>query len=290
MLLENTAFYQLKREKETILLLLILHIKTKECMLNSFNNLSLNDDFWIQIKGHLISFGFKGLPKDVHFTIFFGKNSPAYNFHVTKNISDTLLKPRIGILTIERKVLDEVSPASFQRLMYKLLQPIDLDELIRNSKGNISFLSFDSLKNTPFSNEVEERFTKGIKEISRIRKKKRIKIEGNIGEHLEKTFLREKFSDDISNYLQETPTVFDPKAESYLVQIGKETIPCFRINDKWYKFSFDDFKPMDILTGFVRPELARMIIWRTKRAIVLLKYANFYGDVEYLHKPLKLTR
>ena len=61
---------------------------------------------WVQINPHLLSFGYKSLPKDVHFTISW--NGEKYiDLHLTRNVSDKDDKPCIPILKIEQEEMEE---------------------------------------------------------------------------------------------------------------------------------------------------------------------------------------
>lgn len=117
-------------------------------MIDSIDHFSINDNFWIQFKSHLISFGFKRLPKDIHFTIGFDQSSPDANIHLTKNHSDPKDKPKIKLIIIDKKVLEEITPSLFTSILNYILRPLEMRQIQKEMKGEIGFISFDKRQNS----------------------------------------------------------------------------------------------------------------------------------------------
>src|ERR1700743_1741142 len=77
-------------------------------MNTTINHISFEDSLWIKFSEELISFGHKGLPSDVHFTISFDPRNEDINFHITRNVSNQLNKPKITIACIHKELFKEL--------------------------------------------------------------------------------------------------------------------------------------------------------------------------------------
>src|SRR6185503_17889943 len=102
--------------------------------MTAINHISIKDTFWCKIEEYLISFGYKQLPSSVHFTIAFNKESKDVNFHITKNIGEKTLKPKIEIVRIDKNILRQVYPKLLKLAIRRMLATIDLEELQERNK------------------------------------------------------------------------------------------------------------------------------------------------------------
>jgi hypothetical protein len=156
---------------------------------DKIDHISINDFFWIKFAPQMINFGFQGLPKSIHYTIAFSDKSSDINFHVTKETQDPKNKPKIEIVRMDKKLLQEwfekILPKLSISFLNNLLQPLDIVELKERHNDNLGFISFESLKNTNEYLLTEQKLIDSFKEISRVRKKTRLKVEGNIEERLD---------------------------------------------------------------------------------------------------------
>lgn len=142
------------------------------------NNVSINNDFWIQIKTNLISFRFKGLPKGVHFTIGFDERSSDVNFHVTNNHSNPDNKPQIKIVKIDKSHLEEIAPSFLISLLSLVLQPFSFNDLEKNEKDEFNFIPFEDIETPELSSLFEQGLIDSFKDKSRFKKKNKVKNRG----------------------------------------------------------------------------------------------------------------
>ena len=61
-----------------------------------------------------------------------------------------------------------------------------------------------------------------------------------------------------------------------------------RIQGEWYTIR-KDIKPVDLLLSVVNPSLAKLLLWKTKRAISAIITAESYEDIKHLNNPILLV-
>lgn len=258
-------------------------------MAEAIDHISINDIFWVQFREHLISFGFKGLPKDTHFTISFDKKSADINFHITKNVADPTNKPKITIVCVDKLILEEITPSLFLSVVNKILQPINIEELKSNSDSDLGFISFDGLENSDTSLLTEQKLIESFREISRLRKKTRLKIDGDIEKRFESFVTSDELKTSVHNKIVEFPTEFKNLIDGGIIISEENTIQVFRIGEKWFTLKMD-LNPLDLLTAFINLNLSKKLIWKTKRALVSIKNAATYTDIMHLNEPIRLVQ
>lgn len=258
-------------------------------MVETIDHISINDIFWIQFKSHLVSFGCKGLPDGTHFTIGFDERSTDINFHVTKNTTDPKDKPQIKIVIIDKQTFEEVTPSLALSMLNKILKPLDMKKLKAKYNYDLGFISFDSLQNSEASFLTEQCLIDGFKDISRLKRKTRLKVEGDIEKRLESFATSEQLQQTLLNNKVELSDEFEKYVEGGMVLMEDNTLQVIRINERWFTIR-TDIKPFDILCAFVKPKLACHLVWKTKRALVAVKHAKKYSDTENLNRPIRLIR
>ncbi len=256
-------------------------------MTDTVDYISINDIFWVQIKSHLVSFGFKGLPDNVHFTIGFDDRSPDINLHITKNVADSINKPKIRIICIDKILLEEIAPSLSLAMLNKILQPIDLGELKRKYNYDLGFISFDNFEHSKTYSLTEQKLIDSFKDISKFKRKTRLKIEGDIEERLELFSISEDLQSSIFDNMVELTTEFQKPVDGGVIISEDNTLQVIRFNYKWFTIR-TDLKPFDLLKAFINPKLENHLIWKTKRALVSIKYAETYADTKQLDKPVRL--
>lgn len=254
-----------------------------------FDYISINDIFWIQFKMNLISFGFKGLPDKTHFTIVFDSRNPDINFHVTKNTANKKDKPQIKIVIIDKKLLEEVIPSIMIALLNKVLKPFNIKEYKDKFDYNLGFVSFESLQNSMYSYLNEQQIIDGFKDISRIKQKTRLKVEGEIETRIENFANSKELQNRVLDNIVELSDDFTNVTNGGIILTEDKLLQVIQINEKWFTIR-NEIKPFDILCAFVNPNLAQLIIWKTKRALISLKNANKYSDTQHLNKPIRLVK
>ncbi|MBI1184146.1 hypothetical protein GC194_07735 [bacterium] len=258
-------------------------------MTRTIDHISVNDLFWIQFKSHLISFGFKGLPDGIHFTIGFDSRTPDANLHVTKNHSDPKDKPKIKIFVIDKALLEEIAPSLSLSMLNSLLEPIDIDNLQLESKSDLGFISFNNIENSALSAISEQKLIDSFKDISRFRKKSRLKIKGNFEERLENFVQDNEYQQEMMKKLERLDLTeeFKSPVEGGIILTSDNILYVIRINALWYTFK-TDLKFSDIFTGIMDARLVRHLIWKTKRAIIQVKNAETYLDTKKYDNPIRL--
>lgn len=238
---------------------------------------SVNDLFWIQVKEHLISFGYKELPKDIHFTISFN-SVRGINLHVTKNTNDFKNKPQIGIVTISKDDFDRFENLITKKLLRLILKPFDIGDFKKRNMNKVGFLSFEKIYLGNTGKMIEEKLKGIIKPISKLQKRSRFKIKGDI----ETAFNENPFSTTFLKKMMKHIRPLNFKSTLF-VEGGnlisrKESITVVKIDDKWFEFNQPDITNLLIL--LMGENIGNKIKWRLKRAIVLVKNANTYKEVE----------
>lgn len=253
----------------------------------AINHFSVNDDFWFHIKPHLVSFGFKWLPKNVHFTVVFDENERDVNFHVTKNTSDNLTKPQIKIFRIDRIFFNSDIEWAVFLLLNKFLVFVDIEELLNQSRDKLYFLPFDDLSG---SEKIETKLIGDINTISKYKRNKtRMKLAGDVTATLKNFVSTEDMQSVIFENLAEVRSKSKITGDRGIIISGKNCISVIKINEEWYTFR-TDLKPIDLLSTFVRLKDGKYLYWRVMRAIVAIKLARTYENVEHFDKPFRLIR
>lgn len=258
-------------------------------MTKTIDHISINDVFWVQFKSHLVSFGFKGLPDNIHFTIGFDDRSPDINLHITKNVADQTNKPKIRIACIDKILLEEIVPSLSVAMLNKFLQPIDLEELKRKYDYDLGFISLDSFEHSDRYSLTEQKLIDSFKDISKFKRKTRLKIQGDIENRLEAFSTSEEMQSLLLDNMVELTTEFQKPVDGGMIISEDSTLQVIRLNDKWFTLR-TDLKPFDLLTTFINSKLANHLIWKTKRALVNIKNAETYADIQPLDKPVRLIR
>lgn len=147
-------------------------------MNQDINMISINEDFWIQIVDGRISFRFKGLPKDIHFTLSFRPDRPDINFHVTReiNIPD---KPQIKVALIDKELIKQLVIPIGISLFSAMIEPLSLKPYHLNS-NKCAYVPFDAFNDKPMQIRIETHFKRAFRSIARVKGKKKFKLEGDI--------------------------------------------------------------------------------------------------------------
>jgi hypothetical protein len=258
-------------------------------MTKTIDHFSINDLFWVQIKEHLISFGFKGLPTDTHFTIGFDDRSPDINLHITKNTAAPSNKPKITIVTIDKTLLEQDINSLALKLLNKVLQPFDINEHKNKYDYNLGFVSFENIQNSSSASITEQGLIDSFKDISQIKSKTRLKIKGDIESRLENFAKSEVIQSTILDNIIELTDEFITLADGGMIISEENTVQVIRFNGKWFTLR-TDLKPMDFVTILVNSDLAKLLYYKTKRALIIVKNSNTFDDTRQLNKPIRLVR
>lgn len=252
------------------------------------NKISIDGKFWVQLQPHLLSFGWEGMPKDVHYTIAFNEHSPMINLHVTKNVTleNDERKPYIRIVQISKEDLTRVSDSITKRMMGLIMEPYDIVEFKRKHRSQVGFLSFSSLQEGEVSKVVEMKLVNAFKPITK-RQGKRLKFQNKIAEQLE-SFATEK---GLMKRMFREIRPLRAKPKSWIeagMLIGKhECVTVIRIIDKWYKIR-EHNSIRGMIKHLTNDKIAEVLTKKTKYALAKIRHANTYQQVAHHDKPVTL--
>jgi len=255
-------------------------------MIEKFNYFSYSDLFWIRFNPHLIAFGFKGLPEDVHFTIGFDGRSPDINIHLTKNTTDNKDKPHIKIVVINKELLKEEVMNIFHSIFRYFFKPLNIDDL---GSDDVKFISFNDILGDETSSIIETEFINFLLSNSKIKQKKKVKLNEGLDSKLMELSSSESFQEPLISKMVDFQLASDKSKEGGLIICNEEVITALKINEHWYSIS-KNFEPIDFLYHLLGKQLTRDIKWKTKRALVNIKSASTYSDTDHLNKPIRLVR
>tara|TARA_B100000780_G_C21095085_1_gene441600 strand:+ start:173 stop:967 length:795 start_codon:yes stop_codon:yes gene_type:complete len=260
-------------------------------MVDKIDYISFNDIFWVQLKEHLISFGYKGLPDGIHMTIGFDKRSKDVNLHVTKNHSSIKDKPQIKIVLIEKILLEEIGLDLLMSLQHAFLKEICIKDFTDESNSDIGFLSYSKFEKSKLSDEVLEKVIERFSDLTRIKRKSRLKIKGKVEERLNYFANDEEYLEKVLNIVEILDTSIDygESIDSGILISNNSPFGVIRINNSWYTVN-TELKIIDLLNTFLNKRLSNHLIWKTKRAIIKLKSAEKYSDTKEFNNPIRIQR
>lgn len=238
---------------------------------------SVNDLFWVQFKEHLISFGYKELPKDIHFTISFN-GVHGINLHVTKNSDDFKNKPQIGIVSINKDDFERFENLITKKLLHLILKPFDIEDFKKRNRNRVGFLPFEKIQQSNTGKMIEEKLKDIIKPISKLQRKSRFKIKGDLSTAFNENTFSIPFLNKLMKHIRPLNFKSNLFVEGGNLISRKESIMVVRIDDKWFEINQPEIKNLLIL--LMGKNIGNKIKGRLKRAIVLVKNANSYKEVE----------
>jgi hypothetical protein len=257
-------------------------------MLEEIDSISFSDLFWIQYKDDRISFRINGLPEDIHFTISWHKNSSKVNLHITKNVGDEGNKPKIVIAEFKKSIIEELVSLIPVCILNSLYSPISFKKYSRKSRKNIRLCYLDELEKHKFCIPIEEMVTQIFKEASTIKRKKlrvRSNLENNFIPILHSAEMRFLFLSNLKSLNSRSFASGTNRAG--VLFMGKKTFQFISSNGKCY-IQRQKMTIYDLLTSFMKPELARSLINLTNEALEQIKNAETFNDTIPFNRPYQL--
>jgi hypothetical protein len=257
-------------------------------MESDISNIRINDWFWVKFGTGFVSFGYKGLPDDVHFTLSLSEKADDYNIHLTRNIgTDPRNKPKIEIVRINKKILEKIGPYSALNLIYTFLKPLDVNPIIK-SKRKTKFISIESLESGPRAKELESHVIESFKPISKIKSKGRFRIEGPLESVFENVLQNEQYLDSIFDSCVDFKDIIDQPTRGGMLMYSKKSIPILKINNEWFEFS-PEVNPMELLSSIVGDDWANAISDYTKLSLDHITAAKDYEETKPWNTPIILV-
>lgn len=249
-----------------------------------YDYFSLNDDFWIQFRGHLVSFGFKGLPKDIHLTVSFHPDNPKVNFHVTKNAGDLSSKPKIAIVEIDKSVLEQISDSVNRKMLGLMLKPFDMRQFVLDNRNKVGFISYDDIQKGKYSTQMEDNLKNAVLPITTFPRKTRIKVKGDVGARLESLAGSKEYSKQLFSYVVSVRHIPKGVFVGGMLLTKKDLKIIMRINETWFELKQPE-NIVDFFNSVLGKDATKKLSRRYKRALVLVRKANTYQEVEKYDKP-----
>jgi hypothetical protein len=258
-------------------------------MKSEINNIKINDLFWIKFGNGFISFGYKGLPSDMHFTVSMSDKSDDYNIHLTRNIgTDPKNKPKIEIVRINKNILEKVAPYSILSIIYKFLKPIDISAIITNAKEEAFFISMESLQNGPDAQEIESHIIETIRPISKVKSKGRFRIQGELEGAFENVLRNDQVLSAILDSQTEFKDAIGTSTKGGMLMYKQEAIAVLQINGQWFEF-MPEVNPIEILASIVGREWAKVISEHTNISLSRIKDATNFDETKKWNTPIVLV-
>jgi len=256
-------------------------LKKEDKKINRFKIKGLG---WVQINPHLLSFGHKNLPKDVHFTVSWNGEKDM-DFHLTRNVSDKDDKPYIPILKIEREVIKEDVESIFLTMFFSILRKIEPKE-IREFK-TAKYVSFTELNSNATNFSVDEKLHHHFK--NNLKKgASRIEIKGDWMSKLETWAI----SDDMVAVVNENMAGFNQsrrnQVEGGIIVSPSKTLFVINIFDEWFEFR-DNMKQQEMFRNLIPLELFNRIKENIKNGVDFIQSAKSKSDTAHF-KPIRLVR
>lgn len=256
--------------------------------MNDINYFSINNAFWVDIQNNYLSFGYKNLPKDVHFTLSYSENSKDVNLHLTKNTVNKKDKPDLRIFEIEKKYLVEDINSLTISFLKTILEKIDIVDLQNKYRTEIGFISFNNIGKPEIEILTKSELIENFKNITKIKRKTRLKIKGNIDESIESFIKSENLLNTIMENVVNLNYENEKEFDSGMIITDENIISVIRINQDWFKFRMD-LKPIDIISSIMSPDLAKYIILKIEKEIQLIKDLNNKSESKKLSNPIRLV-
>lgn len=251
------------------------------------NSISINDQFWIQVSNTFTSFGFKGLPNDVHYTFSYHENSEDVNIHLTRNIGQPNEKPKIEIVKIKKKVFEKMAPYSMMNILGRMLKPIDLTPYLKKS-SKVKCIPIEALETGDAAEMVQTQLINGFKPISKLEKKTRLKVKGDIGSTLQNLCHSNELLISLKDAGVNLKDVINSNSKGGIFISGSETRAIIKYKDTWLEYTHDA-SPFELLSAVVGEEWAKIITRYTKRALVKIRKATSYKETKDWNDPIILV-
>jgi len=248
------------------------------------NYISYEDEFFIRLTTHVTSFGFKGLPKDVHFSISHHPAKDGLNFHVTRNTEDNRNKPQIVIFTISKLSAPKIIESMGKELITLICEPLFIPYYQKLSKRKFSkrVLFIPYYKFDDFRNDL-----KLILENSSIRKKRRIKIAEQIGDSFTAWSQDESVQAHLLSKFERLPKRPSPNPVNGFLFSPLYTGQVIISNGQYFRL-----KPIEDLRQFlgsiIGGKTMNSIVYKTLLAIKRVSIAKSYADTKKHNNPVCL--
>jgi hypothetical protein len=170
-----------------------------------------------------------------------------------------------------------------------MLTPLDIQQFKKKHGNEIGYLSHSDFAKQKSYPIIQQKLYEDFKKMSRVKRKTRLKIEGDMGQALLNIATCSEMQNHVSNNISELPNRFENDVEGGMLITEDGVIHVIRHFEQWYMIR-EDIKPIQLLEAFMEPVLAKKLVRYTKRSIVRLKIANTIDDTKRYNSPTHLVR
>jgi hypothetical protein len=239
----------------------------------------------IHFSNDRVSVGLNSFQNDLHFTLAFNSTSPDVNFHVSRNIGDPKTKPKSEVVRMKKKAAEHLVEEFSKFLLHHILEPLDVEALQIENEEKLRFISDADFQKSKFYQSASIHFNRAISNVSEEKRKGRFYVNDNLGEEFEKISADEK---EFEEYFYSGKLLAEVSKE--VVESGKmisdtNIFPVINFYGQWYLHKREiDF--IELIKTFLKPKLSFKIYYRFKRAIVAVRNAQTYKEIEHLNNPI----
>ncbi|MDZ4810868.1 MAG: hypothetical protein SGI96_21745 [Bacteroidota bacterium] len=254
--------------------------------MQDLNKISVEEQFMIRFTDSVISIG-GFLPKfnDVHLSL--SLRSPRINFHATREINNPGDKPKNEVFEVDISACDELINDIGIYLLRQSLTELDISQI----KGTISprFIAHSSMQESEFYLSVEKDLQRLASNFLKRVGKKELKIKSNAVDELENLTGDELAFIKLYNHSIEISEVKTSGILSGIIVTESNIYTVIHSSGKWF-ITNNQITIENFLDGFGDEKFKRQLFYLSKKAIVIVRYANSYTEVKHLNKPLRLVK
>lgn len=249
----------------------------------------------IHFSGERVSLGLDTFQSDIHFTLAFnstnrdGSKNEYINFHVSRNFGNPATKPKSEVIRMKKKDAEQLVEDFSRVLLHHILEPLDIEALQRKNTEPLRFISDTDFQESKFYRSVNSQFGKIISEVSEEKRKGRFYISNNLENELEKLLPDESAFEEYCYSGKPLDGVSNEVVESGKIASDTNLIQAINFYGQWY-LPKNDIPFLDLIKAFLKPQLSFKIYYRFKRAIVAVRNASTYREIEHLNNPVIIVR
>jgi hypothetical protein len=254
--------------------------------------ISFADKMKIHFSSERLSVGLKSFQKDkydLHFTFAFNSNSPDVNFHVSRNIGNPATKPKSEVVRIKKETAGQLVEDFSKFLLHHILEPLDTEALQRENEEKLRFICDADFQKSKFYHSAGIQFNEAISNVSIEKRKGRFYVNDNLSNELEKIAADEKEFEEYFYSGKPLAEVSKDVIESGKMISDIGIFPVMNFKGQWYLHkNYIDF--IELIKAFLKPKLSFKVYCRFKRAIVVVRNAKTYKEIEHLNKPVIIVK
>ena len=257
--------------------------------MEDLNYISFADKMQIHFSKDRVSIGLTSFQSDIHFTLAFNNNSPDINFHVSRNIGDPKTKPKSEVVRMKKETAEQFIEDFSGFLLNHILEPLDVEILQKQNIELLHFITDTDFQTNKFYHSVNEQFSQIIVNIAKEKRKGRFKIKDGLEEELTKLLPDESAFMEYCFSGKNLSEVSNQVIESGKMITDTEFLPVINFYGKWY-LPKNNVDVIGLIKIFQKRKLSLQIIYRFKRAIVAVRNANTFKEIQHLNKPVIIVK